>query len=259
MLPKNPCAYPDRSSSLALCLVLSRILKGRISWGECPWTYRKQKCKGRKNLESECEYSLFRSKPLHHLSGRCPGMDGKGSLGCSLWQICVTSRSFLPILFLHMKWTHFIKGSVSGEPGLLSSSCQGWQGSPAALLPSSCLHRGRLWRVQAPQGTWPLQEAAAYGLSSQLTKKPERPLPAVPLRSLLAALNRQNNEKPRASKDSFDRLPSVFQAGGNVLLHKNCFFLTAFWWHCLPYWWCVQLSGVCIHMADSTCPSPGMT
>ena len=79
----------------------------------------KQKCKGRnKPRKWMLTFSLFCYKPLHHLSGRCPGMDGKGSLCCNLRQVFVTPtyrpKGFRPIIFLHMKWTHFLEVSVSG-------------------------------------------------------------------------------------------------------------------------------------------------
>ena len=87
-------------------------------------------------------------------------------------------------------------------------------------------------------GTLPLREATACRLSSQLTKQPERLLLTGPLRSLLAALNRQNNKgKQRASEESFDRLPNVFRAGGNVLIHKNCFFFITFQQNSFAKWW----------------------
>lgn len=89
-------------------------------------------------------------------------------------------------------------------------------------------------KLPGTPGTLPLQEATACGLSSQLTKEPEMLLLTSALRSLLAALNRQSNKgKPRASKESFDRLPS-FRAGRNVLLHKNRFFLRTLQWNSFP-------------------------
>lgn len=90
-------------------------------------------------------------------------------------------------------------------------------------------------KLPGTPGTLPLQEATACGLSSQLTKEPEMLLLTSPLRSLLAALNRQSNKgKPRASKESLDRLPNVSRAGRNVLLHTNRFFLPTLQWNSFP-------------------------
>lgn len=127
-----------------------------------------------------------------------------------------------------MKGTHFAGVSVSrGDwvcclPRAVSVGCQ-------ESLTSSRLHKGCCEAPRHPGDTSTPGGHCAQGLFSQLTKEPERLLLTGPLRSLLAALIRQNNKgKQRASEESFDRLPNVFRAGGNVLIHKNCFFFITF-------------------------------
>ena len=127
---------------------------------------------------------------------------------------------------------------LGGGLGLLFSPCWvcGLWGKPTFTPPT-----GDAVKLPDTPGTLPLWEATACRLSSQLTKQPERLLLTGPLRSLLAALNRQNNKgKQRASEESFDRLPNVFRAGRNVLIHKNCFFFITFQQNSFAKWWFVD-------------------
>ena len=148
------------------------------------------------SLECECWRPLSRAAdPSTTTVEGARGWLEEGSLCCNLWQISVTptyrSKSFLPILFLHMKGTHFSWVSVSVGTGFavfpMLSLC---------AVRKARLHASTGDAVKLPDtpGTLALREATACRLSSQLTKEPERLLLTGPLRSLLAALNRQNNK-----------------------------------------------------------------
>lgn len=96
------------------------------------------------------------------------------------------------------------------QPGLLlhTSTEEGWEVSR---------HTGA---IATPEG----HSMWAFLTANEGAREASSPSP--PVRSLLLVLSSQNNKgKPRASKESFDRLVNVFQTGRSVPLHKNHFFL----------------------------------
>lgn len=123
-----------------------------------------------------------------------------------------------------MKSTHFVKVDVSlGHLGVRRPL----SGTTSSLACSFTLPRRKAGKRQGTLGPSPLQKATACGLYLTANEGArEASSPSPPVRSLLVVLSSQNNKgKPRASKESFDRLVNVFQTGRSVPLHKNHFFL----------------------------------
>lgn len=136
------------------------------------------------------------------------------------------SKSFLPILFLHMKEHIFHESLSLGGLGLLSSRAESvWAVRKARLQHAT----GDTVKLPDTPGTLALREATVQAfLTAQRRSKRASAHRSTPNEFAGSAstgkIIRGNKELRNPLTDS----PNVFRAE-NVLIHKNCFFFITFW------------------------------